>query len=108
MSNRNRNEEARVFVGNLDYHTTVKDIQKTLSQYGEVVDVYFPKDKGRKPPRLTKRRRNKTEPVSFGCAFVELRDKAQADDLVATMDKVLDPYDRVLYFSRAVPHPKPI
>lgn len=103
MEASNRKPERRVFVGNLDYHTTSEDLVKVIQDYflGTVVDVFFPKDKNRKPPKLTKRKRGKKEPVNYGCAFIQLAAESQAEAILDTKLQVLDPYDRPLYFCKA-------
>lgn len=88
-------------MGNLDYHTTSNDIHAMFSAFGKVVDVYFPRDKNRKPPKLTSRERNPKEPISYGCAFVEFQ-CAEDAKLIRTMEQpISDPYERVVYISSA-------
>lgn len=97
--NKTRIPSHRVFVGNLDYRTTAHDLRDMLSGYGEVVDVYFPKDSKRQPPTI-ERERNADEPINYGCAFVEFRSREQTI-IVHTLKDIKDPYDRPIYISNA-------
>lgn len=42
---------AKVFVGNLSYHTTAEELTQVLSEAGQVVDVYIPTDRVTGRPR---------------------------------------------------------
>ena len=64
-------------VDNLTYRTTISDLEKYFRKYGEIGDVYIPKD------------RNTHE--SRGFAFVRFYEKRDAEDAMDGMDgKVID------------------
>lgn len=95
-----RRPECRVFVGNLDYRVTSNDLRDVFSGFGDVVDVYFPRDPNRKPPWLPQRR-PKNAPVNYGCAFVEFAVKEQAEQLLS-LKGFTDSYGREIYISSSV------
>jgi cold-inducible RNA-binding protein len=59
---------AKIFVGNLDFQTTVDEITALLSGAGQVVDVYLPSDHRTGRPR--------------GFAFVEFSSEAEAAEAI--------------------------
>lgn len=62
-------------VDNLTYRTTPEDLRRTFEKYGDVGDVYIPRD------RFTRESR--------GFAFVRFYDKRDADDAMDSLDGAL-------------------
>lgn len=62
----------KVFVGNLNYETTQKDLETLFSEVGEVVDVFLPIDRARGRPR--------------GFAFVEFTEGSAVGDAIEKFD----------------------
>merc|ERR1712241_1492654 len=59
-------------VDNLTYRTTPEDLRRAFDKYGDVGDIYIPRD------RFTKESR--------GFAFVRFYDKRDAEDAMDSMD----------------------
>ena len=59
-------------VDNLTYRTTIEDLKRSFEKYGDVGDVYIPRD------RFTRESR--------GFAFVRYYDKRDAEDAIDCMD----------------------
>jgi cold-inducible RNA-binding protein len=61
-----------VFVGNLSYDTSQRDLEALFSEVGEVVEVFLPADRATGRPR--------------GFAFVELADESAAAEAIEKFD----------------------
>lgn len=100
MSNQ-RKPELRLFVGNLDFHTTVNDVREMLKRFGKVNDVYFPNHAGKPTPKLFKRRRKPDEPINYGCAFVQMKNQEEVQRVLSHEGEVFDPNGRLVFFAKA-------
>lgn len=63
---------SRVFVGNLSYDTSQRDLEALFSEVGNVVEVFLPADRATGRPR--------------GFAFVELSDESAAAEAIEKFD----------------------
>lgn len=98
MSDRHvRNQDRRIFVGNLDFRTTASDIREMFSGSADVKDVFFPPARRRPVPDIG-RERKKDEPINYGCAFVEFASIAQVQTIFH-LEGLKDPYGREIYIS---------
>lgn len=59
-------------VDNLTYRTTTEDLRRLFQKYGEIGDVYIPRDRFNRESR--------------GFAFVRFHDRRDADDAMDTLD----------------------
>lgn len=62
-------------VDNLTFRTTPEDLRRAFEKYGEVGDIYIPRD------RFTRKSR--------GFAFVRYYDKRDAEDALDSMDRAM-------------------
>lgn len=96
-----RNSQNRLFIGNLDYSSTVSDVRDVFTELGyKTVDVFFPKKKDTAEP-IIDRTRKVGEPINYGCAFVELESPEFVESVLSKDMKVKDKNGRTIYFSKA-------
>jgi RNA recognition motif-containing protein len=69
---RSRVISTRIFIGNLNYSTTSRELTELLETVGEVVDLYLPTDRATGRPR--------------GFAFAEMASAAEAEAAVDQLD----------------------
>lgn len=89
---RSRAISAKLFVGNLSYETTQRDLEELFSEVGDIVEVFLPADRNTGRPR--------------GFAFVEFAD----EDMAAEALEKFNGYElggRTLRINEAEARPAP-
>jgi len=82
MSNQERVPEARVYVANLSYNMTPKDVEELFGEVGSVIDVFLPQKQGAEHHK--------------GYGFVEMRTAEEAQAAIDELHGDEDYYGREL------------
>ncbi len=90
-----KNQDCRLYVGNIDFRMTREDVEDMFGEAGEVVDVYFPKNED--DPRPHK-----------GYIFVQMGSADQTLKAIRMFHQALDDFDRELIVRLADFRKRPI